>query len=125
MHLQNEVETATMRGILKRKFEDGDDSPSYSSSSPPSPLSSPASSEWESDRESSSPDSQDFTPHSPSSATTLPSESPNPQQQQQPYSLLLFQMMQTSLFFPVGVLHKHLLSACSSSAMKMLVWGQL
>ncbi|KAM9349403.1 cysteine/serine-rich nuclear protein 1-like [Symphorus nematophorus] len=66
----------TMRDILKRKFAEVEDSPCYSSSSPPSSLSSPASSEWESDGESSSPsDSQDFTPHSPSSPTSLPVQS--------------------------------------------------
>lgn len=68
----------TMRGILKRKFADVDDSPCYSSSSPPSSLSSPGSSEWESDGESSPSDIQDFTPHSPSSTTALPSKSPKP-----------------------------------------------
>lgn len=65
----------TMRGILKRKFAEVDENPYYSSSSssPPSSLSSPASSsEWESDGESSSSDNQDFTPHSPSSPTSLP-----------------------------------------------------
>ncbi|KAM8727117.1 cysteine/serine-rich nuclear protein 1-like [Acanthopagrus schlegelii] len=60
-----------MRGILKRKFTEVDDS-SCSSSSPPSSLSSPASSEWESDGESSPSDNQDFTPHSPSSPASLP-----------------------------------------------------
>ncbi|XP_071348018.1 cysteine/serine-rich nuclear protein 2-like [Trachinotus anak] len=65
----------TMRGILKRKFAEVDDNPCYSSSSPPSSLSSPASSEWESDGESSSSDNQDFTPHSPSSPTSLPIQS--------------------------------------------------
>ncbi|XP_070775314.1 cysteine/serine-rich nuclear protein 1-like [Enoplosus armatus] len=65
----------TMRGILKRKFAEVDDSPCYSSSSPPSSLSSSASSEWESDGESSPPDNQDFTPHSPSSPTSLPIQS--------------------------------------------------
>ncbi|KAI4809026.1 hypothetical protein KUCAC02_017942 [Chaenocephalus aceratus] len=66
----------TMRGILKRKFAEVDpcysSSSSSSSSSPPSSLSSPASSEWESDGESGPSDSQDFTPHSPSSPTSLP-----------------------------------------------------
>ncbi|XP_070701176.1 cysteine/serine-rich nuclear protein 1-like [Pempheris klunzingeri] len=62
----------TMRGILKRKFAEVDDSPCYSSSSPPSSLSSPASSEWESDGESGPSDNQDFTPHSRSSPTGLP-----------------------------------------------------
>lgn len=79
----------TMRGILKRKFAEVDDSPCYSSSS----LSSPASSEWESDGESSSSDRQDFTPHSPSSLTSLPSESPKQRPQFFPP---IFQIMQTS-----------------------------
>ncbi|KAM3604350.1 uncharacterized protein V6R79_009901 [Siganus canaliculatus] len=63
-----------MTGIFKRKFAELDDNPcySYSSSSPPSSLSSPASSEWESDGESSPSDDQDFTPHSPSSPSTSP-----------------------------------------------------
>lgn len=68
----------TMRGILKRKFAEVDDNPCYSSSSPPSSLSSPASSEWESDGESSPSDNQDFAPHSPSSPADLPSKSPDP-----------------------------------------------
>lgn len=69
----------TMKGILKRKFAEVDDNPCYSSSSSPlSSLSSPASSEWESDGESSPSDNQDFTPHSPSPPTSLPSKSPNP-----------------------------------------------
>ncbi|XP_068557733.1 cysteine/serine-rich nuclear protein 2-like [Cebidichthys violaceus] len=62
----------TMRGILKRKFAEVDDNPYYSSSSPPSSLSSPASSEWESDGESGSSDNQDFIPHSPPSPASLP-----------------------------------------------------
>uniref|UniRef100_A0A3Q3X6T1 Cysteine/serine-rich nuclear protein N-terminal domain-containing protein n=1 Tax=Mola mola TaxID=94237 RepID=A0A3Q3X6T1_MOLML len=64
-----------MRGILKRKFADVDDSACYSSSSssPPSSLSSPGSSEWESDGESG--DDHDFTPHSPSSATLAGTQS--------------------------------------------------
>lgn len=62
-----------MKGILKRKFAEVDDNPCYSSSSSPlSSLSSPASSEWESDGESSPSDNQDFTPHSPSPPTSLP-----------------------------------------------------
>ncbi|XP_008284199.1 cysteine/serine-rich nuclear protein 2-like [Stegastes partitus] len=67
----------TMRGILKRKFAEVDENPGYSSSSPspPSSLSSPASSEWESDGEGSSSENQDFTPHSPSSPTSLPIQS--------------------------------------------------
>ncbi|XP_071399115.1 cysteine/serine-rich nuclear protein 1-like [Centroberyx affinis] len=60
-----------MRGLLKRKFAEVDEDPCYSSS-PPSSLSSPASSEWESDGESSSSDTQDFTPSSPASPTSLP-----------------------------------------------------
>ncbi|XP_029381121.1 cysteine/serine-rich nuclear protein 1-like [Echeneis naucrates] len=64
-----------MRGILKRKFAEVEDNPCYYSSSPPSSLSSPASSEWESDSESSSSDHQDLTPHSPSSPISLPSHS--------------------------------------------------
>lgn len=64
----------SMEGILKRKFADVDDNPRYSSS-PPSSLSSPGSSEWESDGEGSLFDNQDFTPHSPSPATTVPSKS--------------------------------------------------
>lgn len=89
----------TMRGILKRKFAEVDDNPCYSSSS----LSSPASSEWESDGESSSSDSQDFTQRSPSSPNSLPSESSN----RQPllfcfvFSPPLFQIMQTSSLFSV------------------------
>uniref|UniRef100_A0A3P8TV03 Cysteine and serine rich nuclear protein 1 n=1 Tax=Amphiprion percula TaxID=161767 RepID=A0A3P8TV03_AMPPE len=65
----------TMRGILKRKFAEVDENPGYSSSSPspPSSLSSPASSEWESDGEGSS--SEEFTPHSPPSSTGLPIQS--------------------------------------------------
>lgn len=62
----------TMRDILKRKFAEVEDNPCYSSSSPPSSLSSPASSEWESDGESSSSDNQEFSPRSPSSPTTSP-----------------------------------------------------
>ncbi|XP_060900051.1 cysteine/serine-rich nuclear protein 1-like [Labrus mixtus] len=49
----------TMRGVLKRKFAEVDNNPCYSSSS----SSSPASSEWESDGESSpSENNQDVTP---------------------------------------------------------------
>ncbi|XP_076600297.1 cysteine/serine-rich nuclear protein 2-like [Chaetodon auriga] len=62
----------TMRGILKRKFAEVDENPCYSSSSPPSSLSSPASSEWESDGECSPSDNQDFEPHSPSPPISLP-----------------------------------------------------
>ncbi|XP_034558059.1 cysteine/serine-rich nuclear protein 1-like [Notolabrus celidotus] len=59
----------TMRGILKRKFTEVEDNPCYSSSS----SSSPASSEWESDGESSpSANNQDVTPHSSSSPTSSP-----------------------------------------------------
>uniref|UniRef100_UPI0037E8DB20 cysteine/serine-rich nuclear protein 1-like n=1 Tax=Semicossyphus pulcher TaxID=241346 RepID=UPI0037E8DB20 len=59
----------TMRGILKRKFAEVDDHPCYSSSSS-SP--SPASSEWESDGESSPSENRDVTPRSPSPASSLP-----------------------------------------------------
>ncbi|KAM4727540.1 cysteine/serine-rich nuclear protein 2-like [Anableps anableps] len=66
-----------MRDILKRKFAEVEENPCYSpsfssSSSPPSSLSSPASSEWESDGEGSSSENQDFTPHSPASASSSP-----------------------------------------------------
>ncbi|CAJ1071599.1 cysteine/serine-rich nuclear protein 1-like [Xyrichtys novacula] len=57
----------TMRGILKRKFTEVDDNPCdyYSSSSP-------ASSEWESDGESSpSENNHDVTPYSPSSPSSV------------------------------------------------------
>ncbi|XP_023277564.1 cysteine/serine-rich nuclear protein 1-like [Seriola lalandi dorsalis] len=64
-----------MRDILKRKFAEVEDNPRYSSSSPPSSLSSPTSSEWESDGESSSSDNQDFTHRSLSSPTSLPNRS--------------------------------------------------
>uniref|UniRef100_A0A1A7YHI3 Cysteine-serine-rich nuclear protein 1a n=1 Tax=Iconisemion striatum TaxID=60296 RepID=A0A1A7YHI3_9TELE len=63
-----------MRGILKRKFMEVEKYPSFSSSSPSS-LSSPASSEWESDGEGSPPENQDFTPHCPASPSSLPIES--------------------------------------------------
>lgn len=60
----------TMRGILKRKFTEVDDSPFYS---PSSSSSSPASSEWESDGESSpSENNHDVTPCSPPSPSSLP-----------------------------------------------------
>ncbi|XP_026231107.1 cysteine/serine-rich nuclear protein 2-like [Anabas testudineus] len=68
-------QSQTMRVILKRKFAEVDDDPCYSSSSPPSSLSSPASSGWESDGESSSSGNQDFSPHSPSLPTILPIQS--------------------------------------------------
>ncbi|KAM3866086.1 cysteine/serine-rich nuclear protein 1-like [Diretmus argenteus] len=61
-----------MRGVLKRKFAAVDEDPCYSSSSPPSSLSSPTASEWESDGESSSSDARDFTPSSPASPHSLP-----------------------------------------------------
>ncbi|KAK2821986.1 hypothetical protein Q5P01_022051 [Channa striata] len=63
----------TMRAIYKRKFAEVGDDPCYSSS-PPSSLSSPASSEWESDGESS-PSDQNFTPQSPSSPSSSPIQS--------------------------------------------------
>lgn len=60
-----------MMGILKRKYSELDDSPCYSSSSSPaSSVPSPASSEWDSDRESS-----DFTPHHPTSPPASPPRS--------------------------------------------------
>uniref|UniRef100_A0A673B671 Cysteine-serine-rich nuclear protein 1a n=1 Tax=Sphaeramia orbicularis TaxID=375764 RepID=A0A673B671_9TELE len=59
-----------MRGILKRKFTEVEDSPCSSSSSDPSSLSS--SSDWESDGEISSCESPGFTPHSPSAPTSSP-----------------------------------------------------
>ncbi|KAM4605023.1 cysteine/serine-rich nuclear protein 1-like [Polymixia lowei] len=61
-----------MRRFLKRKLAEVDEEPCYSSSSPPSSLSSPASSEWESDGESNSSDNRDFTPSNPVSSATLP-----------------------------------------------------
>ncbi|XP_034039890.1 Golgi reassembly-stacking protein 1-like [Thalassophryne amazonica] len=64
----------TMRVDLKRKFGEVHDSPCYSSS-PVSSISSAASSEWESDGESSSSDNLDFIPHSPTSITSLPIQS--------------------------------------------------
>ncbi|KAK5859653.1 hypothetical protein PBY51_021194 [Eleginops maclovinus] len=74
--MYNHHNDQTMRGILKRKFAEVDpcysSSSSSSSSSSPSSLSSPASSEWESDGESGPTDNQGFTPHSPSSPTSLP-----------------------------------------------------
>lgn len=69
----------TMRDILKRKFAEVEDNPCYSSSSPPSSLSSPASSEWESDGESSPSDNRDFTPPGRASPTSFPSKSPHQQ----------------------------------------------
>lgn len=57
-----------MMGILKRKFAELDDSPYYSSSSSPaSSVPSPASLEWDLDREN-----LHFPPQSPSSPTALP-----------------------------------------------------
>ncbi|XP_014328073.1 cysteine/serine-rich nuclear protein 2-like [Xiphophorus maculatus] len=75
-----------MRDILKRKFAEVEENPCYSppssfcssssssssSSASPSSLSSPTSSEWESDGEGSSSENQDFTPHSPASASGSP-----------------------------------------------------
>ncbi|XP_048858123.1 cysteine/serine-rich nuclear protein 1-like [Brienomyrus brachyistius] len=55
-----------MSGALKRKFEEVDEDPCYSSSSPSS-LSSSACSEWESDGEACYSDTQDSRPSSPSS----------------------------------------------------------
>ncbi|XP_029971808.1 cysteine/serine-rich nuclear protein 1-like [Salarias fasciatus] len=72
----------TMRGTVKRKFAEVDEYPCYpssssssSSSSFPSSLSSPASSEWESDGENISSETRGFRPHSPSLPNTLPSRS--------------------------------------------------
>ncbi|XP_069567444.1 cysteine/serine-rich nuclear protein 1-like [Brachyistius frenatus] len=63
----------TMRCIPKRKFAEVDEEPySYSYSCPQSSLSPPASSEWESDGESSSSKCQDFPPLSPPSPNSLP-----------------------------------------------------
>ncbi|XP_061696119.1 cysteine/serine-rich nuclear protein 1-like isoform X2 [Syngnathoides biaculeatus] len=65
-----------MAGVLKRKFAAVEENPSYSSSSLSShPPSSPTSSECESDGEIGSSEMQDFTPHSPSAATVVPSRS--------------------------------------------------
>ncbi|MEQ2274612.1 hypothetical protein XENORESO_001337 [Xenotaenia resolanae] len=61
-----------MRDILKRKFAEVEENPCYSSSSSSPSLCSPASSEWESDREGSSSECQDFTPHSPASVSSSP-----------------------------------------------------
>lgn len=89
-----------MRDILKRKFAEVEveENPCYSpssssssSSSSPSSLSSPASSEWESDGEGSSSELQDFTPHSPASASSLPSKFAP--------LLFFFQIMQTFLSY--------------------------
>ncbi|XP_030625368.1 cysteine/serine-rich nuclear protein 1b [Chanos chanos] len=60
-----------MSGILKRKFEEVDEDPCYSSSSPSS-LSSSAYSGWDSDGESCYSDTLDSTPSNPSSPATLP-----------------------------------------------------
>lgn len=114
-------QSQTMRVILKRKFAEVDDDPCYSSSSPPSSLSSPASSGWESDGESSSSDNQDFSPHSPSLPTILPSKSST--NQQPLFSSPHFQIMQTSslsaMFY--GSVSYHLAAALSWLAdMKML-----
>lgn len=83
----------TMRGILKRKFADVDETLCYSSPSPPSSLSSAGSSEWESDGDSNPSDDQDFTPHSPPPVATLPSKSPKPCL---PSPHLCFTIIQTS-----------------------------
>ncbi|KAG9347778.1 hypothetical protein JZ751_003793, partial [Albula glossodonta] len=56
----------TMSGVLKRKFEEVDEDPCYSSSSPSS-LSSSAYSEWDSDGESCYSDTLDSRPSNPSS----------------------------------------------------------
>lgn len=58
-----------MSGVLKRKFEEVEEDPCYSSSSPSS-LSSSAYSEWDSDGESCYSDTLDSTPSNPSSPAT-------------------------------------------------------
>uniref|UniRef100_A0A8C2CSP4 Cysteine-serine-rich nuclear protein 1b n=1 Tax=Cyprinus carpio TaxID=7962 RepID=A0A8C2CSP4_CYPCA len=58
-----------MSGVLKRKYEEVEEDPCYSSSSPSS-LSSSAYSEWDSDGESCYSDTLDSTPSNPSSPTT-------------------------------------------------------
>lgn len=63
-----------MSGLLKRKFEEVEEDPCYSSSSPSS-LSSSAYSGWDSDGESCYSDTLDSTPSNPSSpAASLSSE---------------------------------------------------
>lgn len=57
---------STMSGLLKRKFEEVEEDPCYSSSSPSS-LSSSAYSGWDSDGESCYSDTLDSTPSNPSS----------------------------------------------------------
>ncbi|KAI5092124.1 cysteine/serine-rich nuclear protein 1 isoform X1 [Silurus meridionalis] len=59
-----------MSGLLKRKFEEVEEDPCYSSSSPSS-LSSSAYSGWDSDGESCYSDTLDSTPSNPSSPATL------------------------------------------------------
>lgn len=67
---------SAMSGVLKRKYEEVEEDPCYSSSSPSS-LSSSAYSEWDSDGESCYSDTLDSTPSNPSSpATSLNSEFP-------------------------------------------------
>ncbi|NP_955913.1 cysteine/serine-rich nuclear protein 1b [Danio rerio] len=58
-----------MSGVLKRKYEEVEEDPCYSSSSPSS-LSSSAYSEWDSDGESCYSDTLDSTPSNPSSPAT-------------------------------------------------------
>lgn len=65
---------SAMSGLLKRKFEEVEEDPCYSSSSPSS-LSSSAYSGWDSDGESCYSDTLDSTPSNPSSpAASLSSE---------------------------------------------------
>ncbi|KAG1954151.1 cysteine/serine-rich nuclear protein [Pimephales promelas] len=60
---------SAMSGVLKRKYEEVEEDPCYSSSSPSS-LSSSAYSEWDSDGESCYSDTLDSTPSNPSSPAT-------------------------------------------------------
>lgn len=67
---------SAMSGVLKRKYEEVEEDPCYSSSSPSS-LSSSAYSEWDSEGESCYSDTLDSTPSIPSSpATSFNSEFP-------------------------------------------------
>uniref|UniRef100_A0A3B5LRF7 Cysteine-serine-rich nuclear protein 1a n=1 Tax=Xiphophorus couchianus TaxID=32473 RepID=A0A3B5LRF7_9TELE len=61
-----------MRDILKRKFAEVEENPCYSPPSTFCSASSSSSSSWESDGEGSSSENQDFTPHSPVSASGSP-----------------------------------------------------
>lgn len=59
------IDSSAMSGVLKRKYEEVEEDPCYSSS--PSSLSSSAYSEWDSDGESCYSDTLDSTPSNPSS----------------------------------------------------------